>query len=102
MFIHQLAREVWWYESPFPINALGYISEPWYLRIYRKTPVLTVSKSTEGDLRRLDFSGPIEVIPEGLEPITATELAKETKPTFLYVGTCRDGSQCVRHASRGL
>src|SRR5206468_8182458 len=39
MLIHQLAREVWWYESPFPISALGYMAEPWYLRIYRRSRV---------------------------------------------------------------
>jgi glycosyltransferase involved in cell wall biosynthesis len=86
MFIHQLAREVWWYESPFPISALGYVIEPLFLRVYRRTPVLTVSRSTEADLRKLNFSGPIVVIPEGLEPIAVSEMTKETKPTFLFVG----------------
>lgn len=86
MFIHQLAREVWWYETPFPINAIGYFCEPWYLRIYRRTPVLTVSRSTEDDLRRLGFSGPISVVPEGLEAIRVPHSAKATTPTFLYVG----------------
>ena len=86
MFIHQLAREVWWYESPIPINALGYISEPWYLRIYRSTPVLTVSRSTELDLKGLGFSGPITVVPEGLERIDVPNVRKEPVPTFLYVG----------------
>lgn len=86
MFIHQLAREVWWYESPFPLNAIGFLCEPWYLRIYRTTPVLTVSRSTEDDLRGLGFSGPLWVVPEGLEPIQAQESLKATVPTFLYVG----------------
>jgi glycosyltransferase involved in cell wall biosynthesis len=86
MFIHQLAREVWWYESPFPINAVGYLSEPWYLRIYRRTPVLTISPSTEWDLRQLGFSGPISIIPKGLERFVAPQVRRESSPTFLYVG----------------
>jgi glycosyltransferase involved in cell wall biosynthesis len=86
MFIHQLAREVWWYEIPFPLNAVGFAAEPWYLRIYRRTPVLTVSPSTEKDLRSLGFSGPISIIPAGLEPITSQRLTKEDSPTFAYVG----------------
>ncbi|TMD56332.1 MAG: glycosyltransferase family 4 protein, partial [Chloroflexi bacterium] len=49
MLIHQLAREVWWYESAFPLNVLGYLTEPLYLRAYRRIPVLTVSASTESD-----------------------------------------------------
>jgi glycosyltransferase involved in cell wall biosynthesis len=86
MLIHQLAREVWWYESPFPLNALGFVSEPWYLRIYRRTPVVTVSRSTKEDLRSLGFLGPITVIPEGLNPIRVPLVRKEARPTFLYVG----------------
>lgn len=86
MFIHQLAREVWWYETSFPLNAVGYVLEPLYLRPYRATRVITVSQSTKQDLRRLHFTGDITVIPEGLEPIKVDGLPKRTEPTFLYVG----------------
>ena len=86
VFIHQLAREVWWYESRFPISAVGFISEPWYLRLYRALPVVTVSISTENDLRRLGFRGPITVIPEGLESITGSREERPGTPVFLYVG----------------
>jgi glycosyltransferase involved in cell wall biosynthesis len=86
MFIHQLAREVWWYESPFPLNAVGFIAEPRYLRFYRRVPVLTVSESTKRDLERLGFTGHITVIPEGLESILVTSSTATTEPTFLYVG----------------
>jgi len=86
MLIFQLAREVWWYESPFPVNALGYASEPLYLRLYRRSPVFTISKSTEIDLRRLGFDGPITIIPVGLEPVSVKAGEKSAVPTFLYVG----------------
>ncbi len=86
MFIHQLAREVWWYESPFPLNAVGYLAEPWYLRLYRRRPILTISPSTEFDLRRLGFDGPITIVPEGLEAMTKSRVVKESRPTFAYVG----------------
>jgi glycosyltransferase involved in cell wall biosynthesis len=86
MFIHQLAREVWWYESPFPINALGFLAEPLYLRLYRRVPVLTVSQSTKQDLNELGFTASMTVLPEGVEPLTALRVAKSSRPTFLYVG----------------
>jgi glycosyltransferase involved in cell wall biosynthesis len=86
MFIHQLAREVWWYESPFPINAIGHAAETLYLRTYRKVRVLTVSASTRDDLLRLGFEGPITVIPEGLEPITDFDTIEPGVADFLYVG----------------
>jgi glycosyltransferase involved in cell wall biosynthesis len=86
MLIFQLAREVWWYESPFPLSALGYAAEPQYLKWYRTTPVLTISNSTETDLRRLGFSAPITVLPIGVEPIVEPVRKKQSVPTFLYVG----------------
>jgi glycosyltransferase involved in cell wall biosynthesis len=101
MFIHQLAREVWWYESLFPLSALGFLAEPLYLRAYRTVPVLTVSASTEDDLRRLGFKGHITVIPEGLEHGTEGPRAKSIEPTFLYVGRMAP-SKRVEHAIKAL
>jgi glycosyltransferase involved in cell wall biosynthesis len=86
MLIFQLAREVWWYESPVPINAVGYAIEPMYLRGYHHTPVLTISRSTEQDLRRLGFKGPITVIPIGIEKVASPSQPKADTSTFLYVG----------------
>lgn len=86
MLIYQLAREVWWYESPFPISLVGFVLEPLYLRIYRRVPVFTESRSTQSDLRRLGFSGPITVVPVGVESIDKGSATKAPVPTFLYVG----------------
>ena len=41
MLIYQLAREVWWYESHFPISLFGFVLEPFYLRLYKRIPVFT-------------------------------------------------------------
>jgi glycosyltransferase involved in cell wall biosynthesis len=86
MFIHQLAREVWWEEASLPLSAVGYLAEPLYLRVYRRRPVFTVSDSTRTDLRLLGFSGPITIVPEGLEPIVEGSWSKALLPTFVYVG----------------
>lgn len=86
MFIHQLAREVWWYESRFPLNVIGYLVEPWYLRLYRRSPVVTVSESTKADLQELGLKGRITVIPEGLEPMTPVVPNRPEEPSFIYVG----------------
>jgi glycosyltransferase involved in cell wall biosynthesis len=86
LLIFQLAREVWWHETGFPLNAVGYAAEPLYLRPYRRTVALTISASTEADLRRLGFTGAIKVLPIGLEPIAVPSVPKEDKTTFLYVG----------------
>jgi len=66
-FFHQLAREVWFYESRFPVNLLGYAAEPIYLQAYRRTPIITVSKSSAASLAALGLNGPIHVIPEAVD-----------------------------------
>ncbi len=86
MLIHQLAREVWWYESPFPLSAIGFVAEPLYLRCYRKVPVVTISASTRDDLRQLGFKGSITIMPVGIEHIAEVAVGKRADPSFLYVG----------------
>jgi hypothetical protein len=66
--VHQVAKEIWRYETPWPISFLGrYLLEPAWLRAYRDVPVVTVSESsreslTEYGLRR------VTVVPEGWVP----------------------------------
>jgi glycosyltransferase involved in cell wall biosynthesis len=86
MLIYQLAREVWWYESPFPISLLGFLLEPLYLRFYRKVPTFTESESTLRDLRRIGFSGSITVVPVGVDVGSRLVRPKPEAPNFLYVG----------------
>jgi glycosyltransferase involved in cell wall biosynthesis len=86
VMIWQLAREVWWYESPFPLNAAGYMLEPLYLRAYRHTPAFTFSESTRSDLRRLGFKGTVTMVPAGIESFRAPDVPKNAEPTFIYVG----------------
>src|ERR1700737_453667 len=85
LLIYQLARQVWWYESPFPISLMGFALEPAYLRIYRRVPAFTESRSTLGDLRRLGFSGPVTVVPVGVSPVADVTRANGEGPTFVYV-----------------
>jgi glycosyltransferase involved in cell wall biosynthesis len=87
MLIFQLAREVWWYETRFPLSAAGYLAEPIYLRLYRDVPVLTAADSTLDDLRGLGFRNRLTRIPVGIEQINPScHAAKEPVPTFIYVG----------------
>jgi glycosyltransferase involved in cell wall biosynthesis len=67
LWVQQLAREVWWYEAPKAVAAVGYVSEPVYLRAYRNVPALTISRSTRDDLRRLGLRGKIDVVPMAVD-----------------------------------
>lgn len=88
-YFNQLAREVWFYESPFPLNLLGYLLEPLYLRFYRRTPIITISESTQEDLTRLG-ADKVYVVHPGVDVTPLPEVPQPgeqaQKPTVLYVG----------------
>jgi glycosyltransferase involved in cell wall biosynthesis len=85
--IHQLAREIWFYETRFPLNALGFfILEPLWLRGYRRIPTVTVSDSTKMDLLNRGFLQ-VHTIHNGITAQALTELPeKAPNPVFAFVG----------------
>jgi glycosyltransferase involved in cell wall biosynthesis len=93
MFVHQLAREIWWYEMIFPLNLIGYLLEPLYLRLLSDRTVITISESTKADLVRFGFDPEkVHIISEGIEIESVADLTtikKFDKPTILALGTVR-------------
>lgn len=84
--INQLAREVWFHEIPFPFSLLGFLVEPWYLKIYRSIPVITISQSSKEDLLNLGFSKTnIQTIPMGMNLQIRRRKNKEKEPTLIWV-----------------
>ncbi|NHN46543.1 glycosyltransferase family 4 protein [Halostella sp. JP-L12] len=85
--IHQLAREIWFYETSFPVDRLGYhwLEDRW-LRRYTDVPTLTVSESTKQDLVNIHFED-VTVVPQGLSFEPVDELPEKADvPTFSFVG----------------
>lgn len=85
--IHQLAREFWFYETPFPLNYLGYyyLEKKW-LSNYKDIPTVTVSESSRKDLEELGFKK-IHIVPEGLDiEQLAKPPPKEQQPTVIFTG----------------
>ncbi|MFQ5821147.1 MAG: glycosyltransferase family 4 protein [Candidatus Heimdallarchaeota archaeon] len=85
--IHQLAREYWFYETPFPISYIGYyfLEKSWLMN-YVNVPTVTVSESTRQDLLDLGFKE-VFVVPEGLNFKPLSEVSeKESYPVIAYVG----------------
>ena len=93
LFIHQLCRKIWFYQMFFPLNIIGYLLEPIYLRLLNDRKVITVSESTKKDLIKLGFKKEnISIISEGIElfPVDNLESIKKfEKPTILSLGTVR-------------
>jgi len=96
LFYHQLAREIWFLETGFPLNYLGYyLLEPSATRLLSasKTPVVTVSNSTKQDLVRYGFkANDMNIISEGshIAPVDGLqEVTKFPQPTILSFGALR-------------
>ena len=91
LFNHQLAREVWFYQMPFPISCIGYLLEPLMLRYIsnKYDSIITVSKSTQEDLARYGFKD-IHIIREGItmKPLS-TLTSKKEPPIVLIHGAIR-------------
>ena len=84
--IHQVAREVWRYETPWPISVIGrYLLEPAWLRAYRDVPVVTVSESSRESLAEYGLRR-VTVVPEGWEPARPVPVKKESVPTVVFIG----------------
>ena len=85
--IHQLAKEFWFYETPFPMSLIGYlILERIWLRDYRSIPTVTVSNSTKEDLDKMGFKY-VYVVRNGLNVKPIDEPGgKSERPSIVYVG----------------
>ncbi|MEM0007924.1 MAG: glycosyltransferase family 4 protein [Candidatus Bathyarchaeia archaeon] len=85
--IHQLAREYWFYETPFPVNYVGYyFLENRWLKQYVDVPTVTVSESTKQNLLELGYKR-VFVVPEGLNFKPLSEVPKKERyPVVVYVG----------------
>ena len=85
--IHQLAREIWFYETRFPVSVLGrFVLEPRWLRSYRDVPALTVSQSSADSLARHHRWRDVTVLSEGLDPHAVPDAPKEPDPTIVFLG----------------
>ena len=86
--IHQVAREIWFYEYPWVVALFGrYVLEPIWLSWYRDVLVLTVSESSKESLIEYGLRN-INVIPEGSDcHVAGRQLAeKENPPALIFVG----------------
>lgn len=93
LFFHQLNRELWFHQMPFPFGLIGYVCEPLFLFFNNNKRVLTISESTKEDLGRYCFDpGRVMVIAQGnvLTPIAdPLQVVKYERPTILSLSAVR-------------
>ena len=86
--IYQVARDVWRYESPFPLALVGrYLLEPYWLRQYRDVPVVTISASSHQSLKDYGLRR-VAVIAPGVGDLAHRDarIVREDAPTVVFVG----------------
>lgn len=85
--IHQLAREFWFFEMPYPAAWLGYhVLEDRWLKRYRDITTITVSDSTRNELLELGFTD-ISVVHNGLNVTPLDSIPSKSRvPSMAFVG----------------
>jgi glycosyltransferase involved in cell wall biosynthesis len=88
--IHQVAREIWFHETPLPVAVIGrFWLERYWLATYRNTPTVTVSDSSKRSLQDYGLRN-VKVVPEGMDPqpknTDFNQALKESSPTFAFAG----------------
>jgi glycosyltransferase involved in cell wall biosynthesis/O-antigen/teichoic acid export membrane protein len=85
--IHQVCREIWFYETTFPVALVGrYLLEPLWLRRYRNVFTVTLSESSKDSLELYGLSR-VVVVPVGFRSAgPPPDVTRETRPTLVFVG----------------
>lgn len=83
---HQVAKEVWRFETPLPMALAGrYLFEPRWLREYADIPVMTISESSASSLRDYGLRNLI-VLPIGADEVERPDVAPSSEPTIVFLG----------------
>jgi glycosyltransferase involved in cell wall biosynthesis/O-antigen/teichoic acid export membrane protein len=85
--IHQVCRELWQYQVPFPVAFVGrYWFEPRWLRAYREVPTATLSTSSKESLENYGLKR-VEIVPVGHNGhAERPDVQRETVPTIVFIG----------------
>lgn len=100
-YINQLAKEVFFYEFPWPLSIISYYLERFEYMTYRNTKFLCYSESTKDDLIKFGVSAvKINIFPLGLDHKRYTKSGrKSTKPLFIFVARLvkmKRGDLCIQ------
>lgn len=85
---NEIAKEVWFLNYNLIYALIGYCTEPWIFKlIYKRTPFLTHSRSTQEALIDLGIpAASITVIPHGVTIKKPKVFKKEERLTIAYMG----------------
>lgn len=96
--IHQIAAEIWAYEVPRPLRRVGYAAERMMLAAYRKTPFVSVSRTTLNDVRRMGWRGSGFIAPNGVDLFQTPPIAKDPDPALVFLARWGAKAKRLPHA----
>ncbi len=86
MLVNQLAKEVFWYELPFPLSSIAYMLERIEYLTYKKTQVICYAQSTKKDLVAFGIpSSHIDIFSLGIDQSRYIAGTKAKNPLFVFV-----------------
>lgn len=86
LYTNQAAREVFFYEYPFPFSILSYLLEPLQYLTYKNTKAVCYSKSIKEDLVSFGLDKKnIHTFPLGVDHKRYFPKKKSSYPTFIFV-----------------
>jgi glycosyltransferase involved in cell wall biosynthesis len=99
--VHQVCREIWWHEAPFPVAVIGrfWLERRW-LSAYADVPVLTPSESSRSSLEDYGLRD-LTVIHPGIDTEPRAVERREERPTLVFVGRLSSNKQPL-HALRAF
>jgi glycosyltransferase involved in cell wall biosynthesis len=87
LLIHQLYREFWFRELGVP-GVFPYVLESVLLRCYKKKMAITVSRSTEEDLKRMGFEN-TRIVMNAIKVFPAVTVRKDNDTVLTFLGRLR-------------
>lgn len=100
VLMYQLAQEVWLYEMGPIVGRVGRAIEPLYLRPYRNSPVISISKSSIQSLREIGLHGEMYLLPLDVdEPADPVVPVKSPSRDVIFLGRVTP-SKRIEHSVR--
>lgn len=86
VFPLEIAKQIWFYEIPFPFSLIGYLLEILYIKLFRKVPFMVISQSVASQLHKMGVKKTFTIAcGNNIKPIK-TLPRKDNQPTLVMLG----------------
>lgn len=100
LYVHHVVGDVWFHEFLWPFAFILKLAEKIFLRLYSKENIITVSESTEADLRANGLKH-VHKIMNGISTSPLKKVPPKKVDHFVFVGRLKPAKQ-VEHAIKAM